>query len=250
MTIGLETFGLTRKDFSEKLSKIISNHRAGSKLIGQPKDFLLRACRLSPQWAKLATDPETAVYLRNVEIAAGRKVKMMVLERDTSKQPVSKSKLIDALYPPKKIATSATPEEKHYLMVKAAMRLAIQGQIRDFRESVPMPTTCPLTGKRIRQGQRTDVDHIRCSFSEIADEYLRAKGLRYVDVALKGPPTAKRFQDEEMWEEWMLYHEYRAEYALVCASANRSKGCGDYKTPQELIGSFSKETPDDLALDF
>jgi hypothetical protein len=42
----------------------------------------------------------------------------------------------------------------------------------------------------------------------------------------------------------------KARYSLTLASANRSKGCGDYQTPPDLIGSFSKEDPEDLALDF
>lgn len=250
MTTGSDTFGLTRKDFSEKVTRIIANHRANSKLVGEPREFLLRACRLSTQWVKLASDAEIAVYLRNIDIAAGRRIKMIVLERGESKQPVPKAKLIDSLYPPKKISTSASPEEKHYLAVKAAMRLAVKAQLKAFRDSVVLPTYCELTGRKILPGQKTDVDHIGCSFSEIADGFLIEKGLQYTDIVLKGPPTAKAFKDGKLWSEWIAYHLCRADYALVCASANRSKGCGDYRTPEILIGSFSKEDPEDLALDF
>jgi len=88
------------------------------------------------------------------------------------------------------------------------------------------------------------------TFSEIADEFLREKCLNYSAVVLKGAPTAKMFSDQRLWEEWVAFHMSKARYALVCASANRSKGCGDYTTPPELLGSFSKEDPEDLALDF
>jgi hypothetical protein len=250
MGIGQDTFGLTKKDYSEKLTRIINNHRAGSKLIGEPAEFVLRSCRLSPQWEKLATDPEVVVYLRNIEIAGGRKVKMVSLERGGTKQPIGKAKLIDALYPPKKMACTATPEEKHYNTVKCSMRFAVTCQLKSYRDSVNLPIICSLTGKKIRPGMRTDTDHIGTTFSEIADSFVEMKGLKYTDIVLKGPPTAKVFKDDILWQEWVHYHLAKARYALVCASANRSKGADGYKTPDSLYGSFAAETEEDLSLDF
>lgn len=250
MTIGQDTFDLSKKEYSEKLSRIITNHRANSKLIGEPKDWILRSCRLSPQWQKLATDPEVVVYLRNIDTAGGRKVKMLSLERGATKQPVPKAKLVDFLYPPKKMACTATVEEAHYNKVKSAMRGAIHYQLKAYRDSVSLPTVCSLTGKKIRIGMKTDIDHIGMTFSEIADGFISAKGLTYADIILQGPPTAKVFKDQQLWQEWVAYHLEHARYALVCASANRSKGAEGYKTPDPLYGSFSKEDPEDLALDF
>jgi hypothetical protein len=198
----------------------------------------------------LANDPETLVYLRNLEIAGGRKVKMLSLERSGTQQPIPKAKLVSALYPAKKIATTATPEEKHYNAVKVAMRGGIYYQLKAFRDSCNLPCICSITGKKIIPGNRTDVDHVGMTFSEIADRFFQEKGLKYSAVILKGPPTAKVFADSVLWQEWVAYHMAHARYSLTLASANRSKGCGDYQTPSELLGSFSKEDPEDLALDF
>lgn len=250
MTLGKQTFDLTKKDYSERLGRIIQNHRVNSRLIGEPRDFVLRSCRLCSTWEKLASDPEVAVYLRNVDIAGGRKVKLLSLERGGTKQPVSKAKLVDALYPAKRIKTSATEEERHYNSVKASMRNAISEQLKEFRKRATLPSVCYLTGKTLRKGHRTDVDHVGLSFSEIADRFVQQSGLKYTDIALVGPPTAKRFKDKELWDKWQYYHECLAKLTLVCASANRSKGAGDYQTPEELYGSFAKEDPEDLALDF
>lgn len=250
MTLGKQTFDLTRKDYTEKIGRIINNHRVNSKLIGEPLEFVLRSCRLCPVWNKLSSDPAVSVYLRNVEIAGGRKVKLLSLERGPTKQPVSKSKLVDALYPVKKIKTSATPEEKHYNAVKAAMRNGVSQQLKDFRENAKLPTICYLTGKQLRKGNRTDVDHVGLSFAEIADSFVTANAMKYVDIALSGPPTAKRFKDNALWREWQYFHEVKARFSLVCASANRSKGCGEYETPSELYGSFASENPESLSLDF
>jgi len=250
MGIGQDTFGLTKKEYSEKLTRIVNNHRASSKLVGEPAEFVLRSCRLSPQWEKLATDPEVVVYLRNIDIAGGRKVKMISLERSGTKQPIPKAKLVDFLYPPKKMACTATVEEAHYNKVKGAMRNAVHYQLKAFRDTIQLPIICSLTGKKIRPGSRTDVDHIGTTFSELADSFVQMKGLKYTDIVLKGPPTAKIFKDEVLWQEWTQYHLQKARYALVCASANRSKGSDGYKTDPELIGSFATEDPDSLSLDF
>ena len=250
MTLGKDTFGISKTEFSQKLGKIVQNFRANSRVIGEPREFILRACKLTEQWGKMASDPEVVVYLRNLDIAGGRKVKMISLERGGTKQPVPKQKLLDALYPPKKIATSATPEEKHYNAVKAAMRGGITYQLRAYRDSCTLPCVCYLSGKQIRPGMKTDIDHIGMTFSEICDEFVREKCLKYSLVTLKGPPTAKVFADSELWAQWVAFHLQKARYSLTLASANRSKGCGDYVTPRELLGSFAKETPEDLSLDF
>jgi hypothetical protein len=250
MSIGSDTFDLNKKEFTEKLSRIIANFRAGSRLIGEPRDFTLRACRLTEQWQKMANDPDVMVYLRQVDIAGGRKVKMIVLERGATKQPVGKAKLCDALYPPKKIATSATVEEKHFNATKAAMRNAVSSQLKGFRDLQALPVQCYLTGKHIRKGTKADVDHVGSPFAELCDGFLASKQLRYTDVALQGPPTAKRFRDDVLWAEWQQFHRDRARFALVCASANRSKGADGYTTPEELLGSFAAESPEDMSLDF
>ena len=249
-TIGKDTFNLNKTEFNQKLGRIITNHRANSKLIGEARDFVLRCCRLTDQWGKLANDPETLVYLRNLEIGGGRKVKMLSLERSGTQQPVGKQKLVDALYPPKKIATTATPEQKHFNTVRIAMRFAVQDQLKAFREWIELPIICSITGRKIIPGTRADVDHVGMTFSEIADCFLREKGLKYSAVVLCGPPTAKRFKDDALWVEWQEYHKAKARYSLVMASANRSKGSNGYEGDCELIGSFAKEDPEDLALDF
>jgi hypothetical protein len=250
MTLGKTTFDLNKSEYSDKLGRIITNHRVNGKLIGEPAEFVLRSCRITDQWGKLGGDPETLVYLRNVDIAGGRKVKMLSLERKGTKQPISKSKLVDALYPTKKIATTATPEEKHFNTVKAAMRNAVKNQLKAFRDKTSLPYVCPETGILIRLGMRTDVDHVGMPFSEIADRFLVTKGLTYTEISLVGPPTGKKFKDEILWKEWSAFHKEHARYALVCSSANRSKGNSGYCTPDDLYGSFTAEDPEDLSLDF
>jgi hypothetical protein len=250
MTLGADTFNLNKSEFGQKLGRIITNHRAGSKLIGEAREFVLRACRLTERWGKLSNEGETQVYLRYNEIAGGRKIKMIYLERGTTQQPVPKNQLLSALYPPKKTATTATPEQKHFNAVRVSMRFAITYQLRAFRDSCTLPTICSISGKKILPGARTDVDHCGLTFSEIADKFIEFQGLKYTDIILVGPPTAKTFKDKKLWEKWVHYHLEHARYSLVLSGANRSKGADGYTTKAELLGSFKSDDPDSLSLDF
>ena len=248
--IAKETFGLNKTEFTSKISKIIANHRANSKLIGEPAEFVLRACRLTDSWQKSASDPDCVVYLRYLDLAGGRRVKMLSLERGGTRQPVPKAKLLDTLYPAKKTAVTATTEQKHFNEVKKAMRRAVDDQLREFRLNHSLPALCHLSGRHIRPGHRTDVDHVGQCFAELSDSFFANKFLKFSDVFLVGPPTAKRFKDSELWHDWIEYHREHARFALVHSSANRSKGSDGYATPPELIGSFAKQDPEDLSLDF
>jgi hypothetical protein len=250
MTLGADTFGLNKTEFSDKIGRIIKNFRAGSKLIGEPRDFVLRCCKLTERWCKLANDENVLIYLRNVETAGGRRVKMIALERGGTSQPVPKAQLVSALYPTKRIATSATPEEKHFNAVRASMRFAVTYQLRAFRDSCHLPIICHITGKKILLGMRTDVDHVGKTFSELCDDFIREKCLNYSCILLCGPPTAKRFKDTALWESWIYYHLQHARFALALASGNRSKGADGYQTDASLIGSFKSDDPDSLSLDF
>ena len=244
------TLGLNKGQFTERLGRIIDAHRANSRIIGEPAQFVLRACRLSERWAKLAQDPECSVFARYQELAGGRRVKMLSLERGGSRQPVPKAKLVEALYPTKRIATSATLEEKHFNSVKAAMRRGVEHQLKSFKAGMEYPIECHITGRRLIRGTRVDVDHIHKPFAQIADEFFSQNLLTYSEIVLVGPPSAKKFKDESLWEAWKDYHLEHARFAVVCASANRSKGAAGYATPVELIGSFKPSTDDEIDLDF
>jgi hypothetical protein len=245
-----ETLGLNKGEFTKRVSRIIDNNRANSRLIGEPREFVLRVCRLSERWEKLAQRVDTQVYLRYVDMAGGRRVKMLSLEGGGSKQPVPKAKLVEDLYPTKKIATTATLEEKHFNAVKAAMRHAVGQQLKDYKKTTSYPIECLVTGRLLRKGARVDIDHHGKPFSQLADEFISENMLTYCEISLQGPPSAKKFKDAILWEAWQAFHHQHARFAIVCASANRSKGASGYATPVELIGSFKPVEDDEIDLDF
>jgi len=250
MSIAKETLGLNKGEFTKKIGEVINNHRTGAKIIGKPKEFVLTACRLTERYAKVANEPDVEVRMKNIRVGP-RKVKCILLKRkDGREQPVMKGQLVDQLYPPKKIKTTASPEKKHALAVRAAMRQMVDYQLRAFRKSVRMPAECVHTGKIIRMGVRWDVDHIGKPFVQMCDEWVALHELSYTDLSLIGPPNLKKFKDSKLQKHWVLYHETHATLAPATAKANRSAGSGEYQASEALLGSFSKEDPDDIDMDF
>jgi hypothetical protein len=250
MTLGKDTFSLTKGEFSEKFSRIVNAHRAGSKLIGQPRDFVITACRLASKFSKVANEADVEVRLENYPCGP-RKVKMIILKRaDGFKQPVPKNQLVDQLYPPRVTKRAPNLERKHVTAVRAAMRQLVDYQLRAYRKTLQYPLECQVTGKQLRPGMRVDIDHLGKPFVQIADEWVASLDLTYCDFVLVGPPNLKKFKDKALNDAWPLYHEDHARLIAVCAAANRSKGSGDYTTPSEVIGSFEKKTEDEIDLKF
>ena len=250
MSIAKETLGLNKGQFNEKIAAVINNHRANSRLLGKPRDFVITACRLTDRYSKVANEQGVEVYLRNKKIGP-RSVKCLVLKRpDGFEQPVMKGQLVDQLYPPKKIKTSASPEKKHALAVRAAMRAAVDYQLKRFRKSVRLPAECVHTQRQIRLGTRWDVDHIGKPFLQLCDEWVELQGLTYLDLTLIGPPNLKKFKDDKLQKHWVLWHETHATFAPSLPKANRSAGSGEYQASEALLGSLKKEDPDDVDLDF
>ena len=250
MSIAKETLGLNKSEFQKKLSNIVDAHRAGSKVIGKPKDFILIACRLSERFSKVANEPEIEVRLKNMKIGP-RKVKCIHLKRkDGFEQPVPRGQLVDTLYPPRKTKNHASPEKKHALAIRSAMRTAVDYQLRKFRKAVRLPAECHHTQRQIRIGMRWDVDHIGRPFLQLCDEWVELQGLTYLDLTLIGPPNLKKFKDNKLQKHWVLWHEVNATLAPSLAKANRSAGSGEYQASEALLGSLKKEDPDDVDLDF
>jgi hypothetical protein len=245
-----ETLELNKGEFTKKLGRIIDNHRANSRVIGEPREFVLRSCRLTEKYISMSQRTDVILCLRYIDLAGGRRVKMLSLEAGGTKQPIPKAKLIEALYPTKKIATTATLEEKHFNAVKAAMRRAVDKQLKDYKATTSYPIECLVTGRLLRKGTRVDVDHYGKPFSQIADEWVSHNMMTYSEIILFGPPTGKKMKDDILWESWKEWHREHARFAVVCAKANRSKGAAGYATPVELLGTFKAQAEDEIDLDF
>jgi len=241
---------LTKKDFSQKLGRVVNSYRSGTRIIGEAKNFILSALKLSSYYSKSAHEPNVEIYIKNWQCGP-RKVKMIVLKLETSKEiPVPKQKLIDSLYPPKPRSNRGSLEKQYAIRVRAVMRQLIDYQLRDFRKSINYPSECWETRRQITAASKIDIDHINKPFIQLADEWLVSLGLTYKDIELVGPPNLKKFKVHELNSDWKSFHFSEARLAPVLSSVNRSKGSGDYETPEHLYGSLKPESPDEIDLEF
>ena len=254
LTIAGEEHG--KGSFSKTLSAIITNHRAGAKLIGKPAQFVMEACSMCNKFTTVANRACTEVRLANKQIGP-RKVKMLVLRTISEKDGkshdvmVPKQQLVDALYPAKKRESTDTPENIHYKKVRGAMRNAVSYQLKKAREKIDWGfAECCNTGKLLRQSMKIDIDHYGSCFAELCDQWLAFEGLTYCDVMLSGPPNSKRIKEKELESSWMKFHHKRAHLRPSLAAANRSKGAGEYMTDSKLIGTFKAQSEDEMSLDW
>ena len=250
MTVAKTALGLGKGEFQKKLGNIVDAHRVGAKLIGKPRDFVLTSCRLSDRFAKMANEPGIEVRVRNMK-AGPRQVKVIMLKReDGFEQPVPRGQLVDQLYPARKTVKHASPEKKHSQGVRAAMRTAVDSQLRDYRKTLQYPVTCYHTEKMIRRGMRVDIDHIGKPFVQLCDEFIAANDLTYCEVPLVGPPNLKKFKDSVLWRAWQLFHECHARLAPSLPKANRGAGSGTYEASESLVGSFARVDSEDIDMEF
>ena len=250
MSAAKTALGLGKGEFQKKIGNIVDAHRANTKLIGKPRDFVITACRLSDRFSKVANEVGVEVRLKNLQ-AGPRKVKVIVLKRpDGFEQPVPRGQLVDQLYPPRKTVRHASPEKKHSQAVRGAMRTAVDIQLRDYRKTLQYPVTCYHTEKMIRRGMRVDIDHIGKPFVQLCDEFMAANKLTYCDVPLIGPPNLKKFKDQVLWRAWQLFHEMHARLAPSLPRANRGAGAGTYEASEELVGSFERKDNEDIDMTF
>ena len=249
MSVAKEALGLGKGEFSKKISAIVDGHRANSRIIGKPKEFVLTACRLTDRFSEVANRPEVTVHVSYWKTGP-RKVKIIVMKQGGKEYPVPKGQLVDQLYPPRKTVNHAPPEKKHAMAVRSAMRQYVDYQLRDYKKSLKYPVTCHHTEAMLRLGMRIDIDHIHKPFVQLCDEFVAGENLKYVDIAIVGPPNLKRFKDTKLGKAWVLYHECHARLAPSSPKANRSAGSGEYQASEALYGTFKGDVEDDVSLDF
>ncbi len=206
---------MNKKEFSEALSKIIKRYPKGKEITGRDKDFIIESLSKTKRYCSLSG----LLHMGYQEITNGRRVKMIFL----GSIPISKSSLIESLYPTKSRMTGV---QKHRGKVITAMRNMVQYQLREYRESLNLPVICWRTGERIWRG---DIDHIGDPFIKIVDDFLESQSLSFSEVCLRGPVNNKVFKDQVLEESWKSFHKERATLALVSSSENRSAGSGGYQ---------------------
>lgn len=214
---------ITKKQAEEFISSITKKYRVGRSIKNLDLDLLKLILSLSPKYRNIFEKVDEYCFkIDNYSIATGRKVKMIfacLAKNPNVCLPISKSKLISSIWPPKK----KKADDLHLAAVKSAARLIITPQIKKFRESVELPTRCALTQKKLTNWTNIHIDHIE-PFSILFSQWLDINNLNPYDIALCGAQTAKTFVDEGLIKSWYDFHQTHASLQAVHKTANLKKG--------------------------
>lgn len=240
---------MNKTEFGKKFSYLVRKYAARTYILGKDKKFIIESCSKVDRYQTLAKEEDIQVTVGYQKISNNRRVKMIFLKRKGTKfkVPVSKAKVLEALYPTKR-RKKTSPEKMHRTKVIAAMRNMVAYQLKEYRSSLEYPLVCWRSQEVIRRGMKCDVDHIHKPFIQLAEEWLKEQKLTFCGLNLKGPVNNKIFVDPEKVDSWLSYHREHSRFALVLAKYNRSAGCGEYTPDAELVGSFKESKG--LSLDF
>lgn len=209
---------MLKKDVDRSLTSIVKSNRIKIKLEVQHSDILFELfektslCYISKETHHLYVD-YYKIRNRNIKmIFALRKFDNLVI-------PLSKKKIMSAVFPPKKIESK---EEKHLRNFKSAARYLISDQVKEFRDGITMPITCPLSKKLLTNWSMIHIDHI-VPFSILLEQWLVSVNIKPLDIKLKGGINTKAFADVSIAKSWQDYHRENATLQVLYHEANLKK---------------------------
>lgn len=211
----------TKASFEEWLSKLLKKTQCGTVLSAYYANILFELLKNSTSYPNIKP-PHHYFKVDNYTIAGGRRVKMIFACAGNATMPLPKSKLINAIWPPKS-KKKPNQAQTHLAQFKGAARYIITQQISEYRDSIELPIKCPLSLKNLRTWKEIHVDH-KYPFINLLEEWLEFYDLNPQEIKLVGPPSAKTFADESLSRSWYDWHKEKAVLQAVHSKANLKKG--------------------------
>lgn len=200
---------------NKKISQIIKSYSVNTKLDNIDSDFFFSLFKTTEKLNYIEKN-HYFLYVANYKISGGRYVKMLFASDGHRKIPISKSKLLNELFPKK---SKLTIEESHINNVKIAARNVINPQIKEYRENISLPIICPLSLKKINNWKFIHIDHV-IPFSKLFNDWLDSLGISPLDIELCGPKNFKTFKDIYLKNSWYEFHKRHADLQCVNAKHN------------------------------
>ena len=210
-----------KKRFGEKWSAIVAGYEAGTTVSGSDVAFLVNVLSRMSRFARImARGP---VRFKVVQKSFnGKRVKGLVLVTPNSGYEVwvGKQVVMRAMFPS---TTLPDPSKQNRRDVLRALRCIIEPQIREYRRRFAGKSVIKssLTGRPIFGPYH--VDHVY-PFIRLVEEWCRENGLDLETIAVKCRGTVCRLASIELAESWFDYHALHAEYQVLDAAENVSKG--------------------------
>ena len=210
-----------KKGFGEKWSTIVAGYEAGTTVSPADTAFLVDVLSRMSRFARImARGP---VRFKVVQKSFnGKRVKGLVLVTPNSGYEVwvGKQVVMRAMFPS---TTLPDPSKQNRRDVLRALRCIIEPQIREYRRRFAGKSVIKssLTGRPIFGPYH--VDHVY-PFIRLVEEWCRENGLDLETIAVKCRGTVCRLASVDLAESWFDYHALHAEYQVLDAAENVSKG--------------------------
>jgi hypothetical protein len=104
-----------------------------------------------------------------------------------------------------------------------ALRFAIKGHMRAYRESLNYPIRCALSNEVIKSPFELHVDHVKPTFYEIVSEFLHSKSMELEHIKIIGNGESIRLSDNDISNEFYRFHARKAVYQALTKEAHIEK---------------------------
>lgn len=217
--VGETEYNKTR--FGKKWSEIVSSYEVGTTLSGEDERFVRNTLSQIPRFAQRLAQGSVKLQVVN-KMFNGKLVKGIVMTVNGSRYEtwVGKRTVMDYLFPR---SAALDPAKENRRNALKAMRRAIEPQIQQYRRRFfgQSVIKSSLTGKPIFGPYH--VDHVY-PFIRLVEEWCRENSYDLETIPVKCRGASCRLESVEMSEAWFDYHALHAEFQVLDASENTSKG--------------------------
>jgi hypothetical protein len=210
-----------KTQFSKKWSSLVASYEVGTSVSKTDSEFLTDVLRRIPRFLRIIEKGDPTYKIVN-KVFNGKKVKGIVMVTPNSRFELwaGKQAAMKILFPPVKPRDPGKENRKKALK---AMRSIIEPQIKEFRRRFAGKSVIKssLTGKPIFGAYH--VDHVY-PFIRLVEEWCRENGYDLETIPVKCMGVNCQFDSIDMAESWFDYHSFHAEFQVLDAKENVSKG--------------------------
>jgi hypothetical protein len=210
-----------KKGFGAKWSAMVSGYEIGLEVSADDSSFLSDVLRRIPRFAKVMDRGQ--VQFRVVQKSFnGKRVRGIVLVTPNSGHEVwvGKQVVVRAMFPNTNIPDQGKVNRRDVLR---ALRDVIDPQIREYRKRFAGKSVIKssLTGRPIFGPYH--VDHVY-PFIRLVEEWCRENALDLETISVRCRGSVCRLASTDLAESWFDYHALHAEFQVLDAAENTSKG--------------------------
>jgi hypothetical protein len=210
-----------KKAFGQRWSAIVSGYEIGLTVSPDDSSFVSGVLGRISRFARIMERGQ--VQFRVVQRSFnGKRVKGIALVTPNSGHEVwvGKQVVVKAMFPNTNMPDQGKVNRREVLR---ALRDVIEPQIREYRRRFAGKSVIKssLTGRPIFGPYH--VDHVY-PFIRLVEEWCRENALDLETIAVRCRGAVCRLESVEMAESWFDYHALHAEFQVLDAAENTSKG--------------------------